>query len=250
MSQEPESLVPQIDRLVRKASTLDIDPSRIRAYAQLLVAAELEAKWQEVGDEHARRASHEEWGELHGLDDGYWNLERAERVYRRGRKARQAVHASSGSARIAVARLEKVFKASHADLPAHIQIEFPQEKINQVLRCVENLWRWTHLPIANRQAKDESNRLTLNTLVYLWWRHSVANYRGKWVDMHALAQQWWLTDAKLESFRRCVLKSSAGITEIPAAPPWVDRNNDTSPSRLLRSLGLLDRSVLRARRER
>ena len=176
MSPEPESVTPRIIDLVKKASNLRIDPRRLRLYARLLAAAELEDRWNRVGDEHANRASHEAIGELHGLGDGYWNPEQAKRAYRRGLEARQQVHGSSGSARRLMRRLCEVLEANYADLPNHIQRHFPPEKMRDMLECLDQLCRWTKPPAKKRPNRDNSRRVPLAAQTYLWWRHSMGSF--------------------------------------------------------------------------
>jgi hypothetical protein len=221
MSRKPAELVEKINRLVETASPTGIPADRVRPFARILVAAELEDHWNKIGDEHSRRSTYEMVGELHGVD-GYFNPDQAERAYRQGRKARQIVHNAARPVRLAIWRLIEIVKTNHAALPLHIQYEFPQA-LNVALEPLDSLIRLTHVAgdSLKQPIRRDSYRVSVNAQTYLWWRYLVANYRGKWADMYALARVWRLSDVRdEETFRRYVLKIARGVTEILACPPW------------------------------
>jgi cation transport regulator ChaB len=221
--QEPPDLIPAIDRLVARAVRTGVSTARVRVCARLLAYARLLAEGEEIGADHAYRSLRESVGELHGMRDGYANPEEAGRVYRSGRKARQAAHGSAHSARIAVLRLHEVLAKYRSDLPEHIRDAFPPEKIQTILETLNHLWHWTCPAEDHLKSRDAICRSDLSATrqTYIWWRFSVPAYRGKWNDMYALARAWHLTDANdVSGFRRYVLRICAGVSSTIPSPPW------------------------------
>jgi hypothetical protein len=220
---EPADLTPVIDDLVRRAANTRVAESRLRQYARLLAYARLIEQGEKISAEHTRRAVRESIGEFHGMRDGYHQTEKAERAYRLGRKARQSVHGSAYSARMAVLRLHEVLAKHQIDLPDHIRKTFPPAKIQAILETLNHLWRWTY-PTDNALASQIARadaEFSATRQAYIWWRYSLPTYPGKWADMHALARTWRLTDASdVSNFRRHVLKICSGVSATIPSPPW------------------------------
>ena len=134
---EPGELAEQIDALVKKAAKTGIPADRVRPFARILVAAEIEVRLKKIRDEHTFRSSSEIIGAQYGLDGS--NREQAERAYYNGRKAKHNIHASAEPALAKLIRLIQVVKKNHDALPLYIQEnDFPQA-LNVALKSLNDL---------------------------------------------------------------------------------------------------------------
>ncbi len=204
----------RIAELVKMALPLDIDPDRLLKFAFVRATIEQSAQGDAISREHTRRSKLEQAGQLHGVRTGYHQNELAKLRYRDGRRACQQIQASLESTLQKWAQFEQVARKHGSKLPVHLQSKFAAE----LARARKALHSMGIVLMVDKEdlvaeAFDEQE-VSSNAQTLIAWRLAMANYYGKWKDMHRLANAWRVSDAKhVWIFAPMVRRLCRGVTD-------------------------------------
>lgn len=233
-----------------ETSRLKTNPKFLYAYAYLYECA-LSAV-RSMDEAEAGRTSEvlAHYGKLLGLQNGPDEPQEVRFRWGRARCEAQKIAATSLSLTSQVRAFEDLCRSAEPLLPP-VQPQkspsfFEGIHMQRMFRQIDNfLWAIHHrsdalisrdwpaleLAAAERGERFEPDHLSRNLkaartastpshsmLTLFWWHTGIPKYRGKWIDMHALAIEWKLSTAELENFRRYVRRLGSG-TSFPPAPP-------------------------------
>ena len=226
--QPPADIDQQIATLVKLACDVPTDVVRVREYARLRIAAlyvdegrRRSATLTEASI--AFRASYEH----RATAAQRASLVEAAKLYRRGRKASQEVHASARSVLAGLTRFQKTVFKNKSVLPADLfdiatGTPCPIEAFERLCEASSPQDDFIEKEVAfNKKMIPE--RIPPNIQTLLWWRCYVGKYRGKWVDMQALAQAWCVSNISDRSNFRANVESLMKMKKsrlLTGCPPW------------------------------
>jgi hypothetical protein len=134
------------------------------------------------------------------------------KVYMRGRKASQRVHASAEA-------YKERLKKNLADLPI-----FARYQAEQVIQAINDLLICTQIGgddlLTRKRPKELHERYSAKSVALIWWRYYFASSRNQyWKDLFELACVWEVSTCQdLASFKRTVTALTQGQTHIPTPP--------------------------------
>ena len=222
----PTELEEQVERYVKRAAKVSVGADLIKKYARILIAAETVLAYREHSEHTTRDNMALLAASEHGISTD--DLATARKCYAAARIAQQQVHASATGCSRRLTTLEKLLETHYDSLRHPVIDQFPIKEIATASRLIRDFASATALGpnLADITMTKSPLSHTAPGHAFVWWRRFVPEYKHKWIDMHALARCWRLTDAKgVGTFKRRVQKLKPekdlqGVPYILRCPPW------------------------------
>jgi hypothetical protein len=217
----PQPIRGSVGEYVRKASHLNIDPSRVLVCACLLATAEREPNCHLPQGPTLSMVPYETIGAWFGLSGEECDPEIVVPLYRRARKAMQRANQSANAALRQIQKLDKIMGDNHKALPEHLK-GF-RSRIWEVKDPLSELILWTGGDdlLSRKRTKAATEIFNVSQLTFVWWRICLHGKRTPWEDMLKLAKIWRLTDSgQITYFRRHVQRLSKNVAGIWPPPAW------------------------------
>jgi len=228
--QPPSDLDQRIAKLITLAPSRQVrtDVVRVRKYARLRIAA----LCAEEGRNRAatlidERIAHMVSYEHEATAAQRVSLGEAAKLYRKGRKASQEVHASATSVLAGLTRFQATVFKNKSSLPTNL-FNLANESARAIQSfeqlCDASSPQDDFIKTATARNKRMSPKpITASSQTLVWWRWYVGAYRGKWVDMQELASAWGVSKIHdRANFRAYVESLNKGSILFTGCPPWAE----------------------------
>lgn len=239
----------EIRHRVSQAQHLGIMPDRLYEYAYLHECALCAVQRDGATQASSIDALYASYGSIYGFGDGANDHKRVEQFYRDSRQKAQSIHATAVSLMARLTDFENLCLRESTALPrdffkginlvsglhgtcdllylvmarAASLISLPESgypgQVDDELAALREGKEYEPDHLLRNLARLNAELPTHSALTLVWWHTGIANYRGKWKDMHGLAIEWKLsTAADIENFRKYLKRLSKRTIFAPAPP--------------------------------